>query len=88
MTVAGCCLERREQIEPAHLRHPHVGEDDVGPKRGDQRERGLSAVGDLDFVTVLPQEGAKDETDVFFVVAYQHTSHGYLAYLATFAALT
>ena len=52
MTVASLplALQRGQQIEPAHLRHAHVGEDDVGPERVDQRERLLAALGDLDLV--------------------------------------
>jgi hypothetical protein len=77
MTVAGCCLALSvaEEIEAAHLRHAHVGEDDVRAERVDQRERGLPAVGDLDLVAVLAsrkaQQRPKDEADVLFVVDYQ-----------------
>ena len=53
--VVALGLERREQIEPAHLGHAHVGEDDVGPERLDQRERLLPAVGRLDLVALALQ---------------------------------
>ena len=45
-------LERGQQVEAAHLGHAHVGEDDVGAERVDQRERRFAAVGDLDLVAV------------------------------------
>ena len=77
MTVAALLLrlERREQIEAAHLRHAHVGEDDVGAERVDERERALAAVGDLDLVAVPLEERAQDEADVLFVVDDQDAAH-------------
>ena len=46
-----------------------------GPKRVDERERVLAAVGDLDLVAVLLQERAEDEADVLFVVDDQDAAH-------------
>ena len=60
---------------PAHLRHAHVGQDDVGPERVDERERRLAAVGHLDLVAVLAEERAQDEADVLLVVDHQDASH-------------
>ena len=68
-------LEGREQIEPAHPRHAHVGQDDVRPEDIHQRQRGLPAVRDLHLVAVLLEEGAEDQSNVLFVVDDQDTAH-------------
>ena len=69
-------LQRRQQIEPPHLRHAHVGEHDVGSKSVDQSQRLLAAFGRFDLVTLPLQERAQDEPLVLFVIDHQHASHG------------
>ena len=68
-------LERRQQIEPAHPRHPHVGEDDVGAERLDERERLLTARRDLDLEALATEDGTDEKAKVLFVVHDEDTAH-------------
>ncbi len=70
-------LERGEQVEPAHLRHAHVGQDHVRTERLHALERLFTGAGRLDLVTGTPEKRAQHQPEVFLVVDDQDAAHGY-----------
>jgi hypothetical protein len=68
-------LQRRQQVESAHLRHAHVGEHHVRAEGIDERQSLLPGRCGLDLVAVTPEQRAEHEPEILLVVDHQNAAH-------------
>ena len=64
-------LDVAEQLDAAHARHPHVGEDQVDRRLAHQVERRRSTIGRRDREIALGQEQLQNPTNVGIVLDHQ-----------------
>ncbi len=73
----------RQDIEPGHLRHPDVGEDDVMGAGPDLLQPGLAALGGGHLEPLVPEQDPEGIEDPGLVVHHQH--RGLIAHAASSA---